>query len=104
MTDLRARAKELAEEIGSQHFGYYDQPYVLVDSDVDAILAAFEAIRAEERQYWFDTLLADARGFADSPLSDEVERRAMALLAHCVLDKMKPGWRTAIRQAGEKKG
>ncbi len=65
------------------------------DEDITADIWATAV--AIERERWFDVLRADAKAFVESPLSDECDRQAFTLLAHCVLDKMKPGWR-AIRR------
>lgn len=71
MTDLRARAKELIEELEEDFRpGWYDH-------NIGVILAAFEAIRAEQIE-------------ADARIAEMHDHRGDIA--------------TAIRQAGEKKG
>lgn len=92
MTDLRARAKELASDIGTMTWADEFGSHGLNYDDVEAaLLAAFEAIRAEQIE-------ADAR----------IARETFATMGREAYIAEGPGGLVrrifnAIRQAGEKK-
>lgn len=108
MTDLRARAKELAEEIGSQMlwgdaFGSNGLNYDDVEA---ALLAAFEAIRSEQIASTVSDEMVAVGERVLYTYTDDVEKRPPAETADFLrrlFRAMADASATAIRQAGEQK-